>query len=97
MDKPQAAVPFQQVLQLLELTGVLATVIRLPLVEPDVADPVLPALIGHIHVRLMQIEDGDDRVFRELALSHGYGRLNVAPGRPKGTLVPRGQRSLHLK
>ena len=79
----QAAVLLLKVLQLLELACVQAAILRLPLVEGRVADLVLSAQISHLHARLMLLEDGNDLVFGELALSHGYLVLKVAPGRPK--------------
>ncbi len=79
----QAAVLLLKILQLLELACVQAAVLRLPLVEGGVADLVLSAQVGHLHARFMLLEDADDLMFGELALSHGYLVLNVAPGRPK--------------
>ncbi len=85
----EATVLFLQVLDLLELAGVHAAILRLPVVEGGYADRVLPTDFGHLRSTIMLLEHGDDLMFCELALPHGYWVLNVAPDRQTHFSGPR--------
>ena len=68
----------------LELAGVHTDILGLPLVERGVADAVLPKDVGHLGASLMLLEYRDDLLLGELAFSHGYDLLKVAPDRSAG-------------